>query len=314
MSGTTLAQIKETISDLTPIVIGSDDTKISAPGNLADARPGELVFSKAVGAKLREQINISQAAAVVCADNPFPEGESLPVDLIIVENPRLAFIRVVSELFVPKPPMGIHSTAIVDPNTEIHETAYIGPYSVIGANCVIGANSVLHGHCFLYGNVRIGKEVEIGAHTCIGGEGFGYERDSDGVLIKFPHLGGVCIEDEAHIRSHCIIDRGTLGETRIGRRARIDHGVHVGHNVQIGTDTGVAGDTVFSGGITVGEKVWIAPGVAINNGLDIADDATIGLGAVVVKNVAVGEVVLGNPARPLGEMRAILDHQRSLIK
>lgn len=100
----------------------------------------------------------------------------------------------------------------------------------------------------------------------------------------------------------------------IGERVRLDDLVHVGHNTTLGADTGVGGGSIFSGGVRVGTRAWIAPGVTMNTKMHIGEEALLGLGAVVVKNVGPKEVVAGNPARPIGEMRQILKHFRALVE
>ncbi|WP_291731045.1 sugar O-acetyltransferase [Leisingera sp. F5] len=50
--------------------------------------------------------------------------------------------------------------------------------------------------------------------------------------------------------------------------------------------------------VTLGTDVWIGGGAIILPGVTIGDGAIAGAGAVVTKDVAAGETVTGNPARP----------------
>jgi len=54
--------------------------------------------------------------------------------------------------------------------------------------------------------------------------------------------------------------------------------------------------------VVVGSKCWIGAGAMIRQGLEIGDNAIVGLGAVVVNSVAADAVVAGNPARLLREI------------
>ena len=54
---------------------------------------------------------------------------------------------------------------------------------------------------------------------------------------------------------------------------------------------------MLCGSVKVGDNVWIAPNASIRQGLTIGDNAVIGLGSVVVKNVSEGKTVKGNPAK-----------------
>jgi maltose O-acetyltransferase len=51
--------------------------------------------------------------------------------------------------------------------------------------------------------------------------------------------------------------------------------------------------------VRIGENVWIGGGAIILPGVTIGDDAIIGAGSVVTRDVAPGATVAGNPARPM---------------
>ncbi|UYQ91177.1 sugar O-acetyltransferase [Chitinophaga horti] len=49
--------------------------------------------------------------------------------------------------------------------------------------------------------------------------------------------------------------------------------------------------------IHIGKNVWIGGGALLMPGITVGDDAIIGAGSVVTKNVPAGATVVGNPAR-----------------
>lgn len=51
--------------------------------------------------------------------------------------------------------------------------------------------------------------------------------------------------------------------------------------------------------VRIGRNVWIGGGAIILPGITIGDDAIVGAGAVVTRDVAPGTTVVGNPARPI---------------
>jgi maltose O-acetyltransferase len=55
--------------------------------------------------------------------------------------------------------------------------------------------------------------------------------------------------------------------------------------------------------IRIGNNVWIGGGAIVLPGVTIGDDAVIGAGSVVTRDVPAGVVVVGNPARARGEAR-----------
>jgi acetyltransferase-like isoleucine patch superfamily enzyme len=51
--------------------------------------------------------------------------------------------------------------------------------------------------------------------------------------------------------------------------------------------------------ITIGNKVWIGGNVTILPGVTIGDEAVIGAGSVVTKDIPAGVVAVGNPCKVL---------------
>ncbi|MNN68114.1 putative acetyltransferase [compost metagenome] len=47
----------------------------------------------------------------------------------------------------------------------------------------------------------------------------------------------------------------------------------------------------------IGRNVWIGGGAILLPGVSIGDDAVVGAGSVVTRDVAAGTTVVGNPAR-----------------
>ena len=145
--------------------------------------------------------------------------------------------------------------------------------------------------------IKKGEGVIIHPNCVIGSEGFGFEKDKDGIYHNFPHYGGVVIGDDVEIFPFTNVDRGTLGNTVIGRGTKIDHHCHIGHNVRLGDNCIVTAGTIIGGSTVVGDDVWIGIGSLIRDNIKIGYNAVIGMGSVVINDVAAGAVVYGNPAR-----------------
>lgn len=81
----------------------------------------------------------------------------------------------------------------------------------------------------------------------------------------------------------------------------IGDGCQIGHNVVFATlDHGLAPEdrkTIYPAPITLGKNVWVGSNATILQDVSIGDNAIIGAGAVVTKNVEANTIVGGVPAR-----------------
>ena len=238
----------------------SFNKKLSSFASLDKATSNDLSFCKFKGDKALERITSSNAGLIICCE-PI---ESSSKNIIVVDNPRLWFIRIVREFFMPRQPPGIHPSAVIN-----------------------------------YDCVEIGKNVRIGPNCTIGFEGFGFEENEEGSHERFPHIGKVILGDNVEIGGNTCIDRGALEDTMIGEGTKIDNIVHIAHNVKIGKNCLIVALTCIGGGVTIEEGAYVGIGASIRNQMKIGEKAFIGMGAVVVKDIEPGITVIGNPARPM---------------
>ena len=259
---------------------------ITSVASIDDAAPGSLCFAKTSDWAVRARLD--------CLLITTPESAADRVGpTLFSDAARLDFARAIA--YLESCAGFVWSTA----EPQIHPTAIIGKHVVLGQGVVVGEGSVIAHHVVIGDEVQVGKYCVIKSGAVIGEEGFGFERAPDGNAVRLPHLGNVVIQDHVEIGSLTTVCRGTLADTVIDVGAKIDDHVHIAHNVHIGRHAFVIACAEVSGGVKIGERAWIAPNASILNQLTIGDDAVVGLGAVVRKNVASGAVVAGNPAKPL---------------
>lgn len=253
-----------------------------------------------------ELINNTKSTIIIC-DLAFFKTlnlDSFEKDRCVIGvdgDPKVAFSKLANSFFVNKIKAGVHPNAIIDIEAKVSPLAYIGPNTVIGKSFV-GDGSVIHPNVTIYDNVHIGNNVTIHSGSVIGSEGFGYNRDIDGLPIQFPHIGGVIIENDVEIGSNTSIDRGALSNTIIRKGSKIDNLVHIAHNVIIGRYVFVIANSMIAGSTEIGEYTYIAPSVSVRDKIIIVPKSFVGMGSTVLKNISSEEVWTGNPARPLSEV------------
>ena len=308
---------------------GAGEAEIHRVASLATAQANEISFlEKAESDGQAEQTKAS------CLLVPANFGAALPCSYIKVENPKLAFAKVAAKIHpFDRQTKGNHATAVVASPLEDIRANFIGAFVTIGENCFvgegaqifdgvrigrkvsIGKNSVVHPNCVIYDDVSIGRDCVIHAGSIIGADGFGYVRDGSRGYVKFPQIGTVVVEDNVEIGANSCIDRGALGETRIGEGTKIDNLVQIAHNVQIGkrvvvaAQTGISGSTVIEDDCVIGGQVGMGDHARIKSGAIIGSQAGILPGKIVRAGVW-----WGTPVQPLDEYKRQNAHVKGIAR
>lgn len=235
------------------------------------------------------------------------------MQLLFTENPRTAFARIAGRLVrarsegdwpvadpVTAPAFQkatISRAAIIAADAEIGTGckigagAIIGPGVILGEGCYVGPNAVIL-------NAILGREVRIAAGAVIGESGFGYAAGKEGP-VPVPQLGRVFLADHVEIGSNSAVDRGTLGDTKIGARTKIDNFCHIAHNVEMGENCLLAALVGISGSSRIGDRVIMGGQAGVTDHLTIGNDVVLVARAGVMRDIADGEKHAGFPSRPL---------------
>jgi UDP-3-O-[3-hydroxymyristoyl] glucosamine N-acyltransferase len=253
------------------------------------------------------------------ANANLPEGV-IPPALLRVTDPEIAWERLLGA-FAPDlersadfdSSASVHPSAVIGanvhigPNVTIAKDAQIGAGSIIMAGSFIGEGSSLGMDCQIHPNVTVQHHVTLGdrvftqAGAVIGADGFGFRRTSEHQHVRLPHVGTVIIEDDVEIGANSVIDRATIGATRIGARAKIGPGCIVAHNSSIGQDALLIGAVQMGGSTSIGDRSTIWGQVGIAGHLEIGADATVTAQSGVSKDLPASGVYGGSPARLMRE-------------
>lgn len=228
------------------------------------------------------------------------EGVELPLpNQIICENSKAVFFRLIEHFFViqedREPPIGR--------NTVIGDRVRLGRNVRIGHNCsitgdvVIGDDTVIHDNVVIRHKVRIGSRCVIESLTMIGEDGFGAYEEENHRKVMIKHYGGVTIGDDVYLGSHVDIERGTIDDTYIGDGVKVAPFTLIAHNGFVGRDSVIICSHLY-GSAHLEENAWVA-GSIVKNQCRVGENAVVGIGTVVTRDVPEGKVAVGVPARIL---------------
>ncbi len=297
-------------------VVGAPDLIIRAAATLAEARAGDISFL--ANRRYERLLESTQASAVIVAQ----EIPRSTVALLVADDPYFAFAQALVFLYGHRrhkevgisPRASIAASARLGAGCHIHDFVTIADDVEIGSGCIlypgvfIGAGTRIGNDCILYPNVTvydgstIGNRVIVNANSTVGVDGFGYATH-EGVHHKIPQVGGVVLEDDVEIGSSCSIERGTLGDTVIGRGSKLGDLVTIGHGTRVGPHCLLVAQVGIAGSTTIGHHCTIGGQAGIVGHITIGNHVTIGGRAGVVNSIAHGETVLGAPAIDAGEAR-----------
>lgn len=100
----------------------------------------------------------------------------------------------------------------------------------------------------------------------------------------------------------CILwDCALSADIAVGPNVLINAKVIIGHDVVIGAHSVISAKSFLGGSVCVEECVYMAPGAMAKNKIRIGEGAIISLGAVLLRNVRSKAIMIGNPARRIGE-------------
>jgi UDP-3-O-[3-hydroxymyristoyl] glucosamine N-acyltransferase len=268
------------------------------------ATRNSITFCSNKTAAAQQMIKTSGAGVVIAFNRlDLDEADVGDKTLILVTNPRLAFIRMMQKFVRQDVVSGISPTTIIEEGAKIDPGVNIGPHCFIG-KCKIGAGTVIYGHNYIYANTEIGRNVIIHPGAVIGAEGLGFERTPEEKLEKLPQIGGVMIGDDVEIGANTTVMRGALSNTIIGQGTKIGNLCYIGHTDIIGKHCLIVNQCTIGGSTHIGDGTQISLGACIRNKIKVGRNVMVGMGSVVIQDVSDGKTVVGVPAKEIEKNKA----------
>jgi UDP-3-O-[3-hydroxymyristoyl] glucosamine N-acyltransferase len=289
-------------------VDGDPQLRIRGVATLDRAGPHELSFL--TNPKYRRLAGQTRAGALLVPRNSGLGGLSL----LECDEPYLALSRLL-ELFHPPPTrrpevspqaciaadarlgheVSIGPFAVIEAEAVLGDRVRVGAGAVVGEGCRVGEGSELRPKVVLYPGTRVGAHCLIHAGVVLGGDGFGFATSKD-KHHKVPQLGVVVVEDEVEIGANTTVDRGTLGETVVGKGSKVDNLVMLAHGVRVGPGSLLAAQSGVAGSTTVGARTTFAGQAGAAGHLEIGDGCVVAAKSAVFNDLERGSFVAGVPA------------------
>ena len=237
--------------------------------------------------------------------------------------------------------MGINKTAVIGENVKLGENVTIGYNCIIEDGVTIGSNSYIDSNTIIRSGVTLGDNAFVGANCIIGEYWMDFILDrqqhihplnigkdalirSGSIIYAGSEIGEgfqtghqVTIREKAQIGDHVSV--GTLsdiqGNCTIGNYVRLHSNVHIGQLSVVDDFVWIFPYVVLTNdptppsnnflGVHIHPFAIVATGTVVMPGIEIGQDALIGAGAIVTKNVDNYAVAVGNPAKPISDVRKI---------
>lgn len=303
-------------------LIGEPDVIVSHVASVQHAGPDDLAFlvdGRAVDAAIETNPGVLLLK---------PEDRALySGNRILVADPYLAYARV-SGLFARHqdadnnadspsvhPSATVHQTARIDKGAVIDAGAFVGAGAhiatgvwvgcgaIVENDCMIGADTVIESLSVICSGAQVGKRCVISPGAVVGSSGFGYAPSREG-WQKIHQLGGVVIGDDVDVGGNTTIDRGTIDDTIIGDRVKLDNHIQIAHNVQVGDDTIMAAFVGVAGSATIGKRCQFGGRSSIMGHIRICDDVVVHTNTFVARSIEEpGTFSSMLPAQPAAQWR-----------
>ncbi len=205
-----------------------------------------------------------------------------------------------------------HATSIIMLGVQLGENCDIEPFVIIGKPArdkkegehptLIGPNATIRSHTVIYAENVIGANFQTGHGAMIREAnqiGNNVSIGTGSIVEHHVVMGnGVRLHSHVFVPEYSVLEEGCwLGPNVVVTNARYPQSPNAKHNLL---------GAYICRGAKIGANVTLLPGIRIG------ENALIGAGAVVTKDVPAGAVIVGNPGRIIGNISDISDYNIEL--
>lgn len=230
---------------------------------------------------------------------------------------------------------------MIDNTVKLGKNVTINQGTIVGKNVIIEDDVYIDYDCIIRDNVRIKKGSFIGARSILGEYLMDFYKDRINKVHPLVIGENTLIRTENVIYGDTVIGHNFQS----GHKVTIRENTKIGNNVKVGTLSDIQGYCEIGNYVSmhsnvhIGQKskikdyVWIFPYVVLTNdptppsdellgvtiesfsiictgcvllpGVCVNEDALVGAGAIVTKDVTKETVVVGNPAKEICSVRTI---------
>lgn len=219
-------------------------------------------------------------------------------NLIKLGEPREVFFKVLDKFYGEKREniSEVGKFTYVSPKVVVGENVSIGHNCSIDGEITIGDDTIIQNNVSITGRVAIGKRCEIESGCVIGYENVAYSESDNHKKSRIRQYGGVVIGDDVKIQALVKIARGTIDNTVIEDKAIIGDGSSISHNCHVGENAAMLPFGVLCGSVSIGRNSYLSAAY-VRNQISIGENAYVGFGSVVARDVQDNEKVWGFPAK-----------------
>jgi acetyltransferase-like isoleucine patch superfamily enzyme len=203
----------------------------------------------------------------------------------------------------------VHPSAVVYEGTVLGEGVRILENAVVGKQPALGASSTAKRESLPPAEIGDGTVVSTGAVVFAG------SRIGARCIVGDQS----CIRERVELADDCILGRGSLieNDTTVGAGTRIQAGAYITAYSTLEEDVFIAPCVVTTNdnymgrteqrkgamrGPTIRRSARVGGGAILCPGVEIGEEAFVGAGAVVIRDVPPRKLVVGNPARVLRDV------------